>query len=133
MLPMRWCTRARTAGSPQPAAPAGAELARLRAQDPPPAATPETRAALWRDAGVVRDADGLRRLLDSPHPLARLIALCALEREESRGAHLRSDFPELDPALDHRHVVLAGDSQPAWQRWDRAAAARPCVEAPRDG
>ncbi len=33
-----------------------------------------------------------------PHPLARLIARCALARTESRGAHRRSDHPERDPA-----------------------------------
>ena len=50
----------------------------------------ETREALWRDAGLVRDAArGSSALLDDPHPLARLVAACALAREESRGAHRR--------------------------------------------
>jgi L-aspartate oxidase len=101
-----------------PAPPAGAELERLRALPRPPAATRETRAALWRDAGVVRSAEGLQRLLDDPHPLARLIARCALAREESRGAHLRSDRPGLDPALDRLHVRVAADGGTAWERWD---------------
>ncbi len=55
----------------------------------------------------MRDADGLRRLLEDPHPLARLIARCGLAREESRGAHRRSDYPARDETLDHRHAVLA--------------------------
>ena len=83
---------------------------------PPPSAA--TREALWRDAGIVRErARGSTRLLDDPHPLARLIARCALTRTESRGAHLRSDYPERDPALDHRHVVVAGERSIAWQTW----------------
>ena len=72
---------------------------------------------LWRDAGLVRDADGLRRLLDDPSPLARLIATCALQREESRGAHARSDFPALDPALDGRHAVVGADDRPILATW----------------
>ena len=69
-----------------------------RPADPPPAATVpvpsrETRAALWAHAGLERDAEGLRALLDDPHPLARLIAACALAREESRGAHRRTRLP----------------------------------------
>ena len=52
-----------------------------------------TQEALWRDAGITRTRAGLERLLANPHPLARLIAACALHREESRGAHQRADFP----------------------------------------
>ncbi len=88
-----------------------------RAPLPKPQLTGASRAALWRDAGLRRDATGLRRLLDDPHPLVRLIARAALAREESRGAHLRTDFPQLDPELDGRHVTLAGDREPELQRW----------------
>jgi L-aspartate oxidase len=80
---------------------------------PPPAAHPptrldeETRAALWRDAGPVRDAAGLERLAGDPYLLARLIASSALGRRESRGCHLRTDHPAVDPALDGVHTVAA--------------------------
>jgi L-aspartate oxidase len=89
----------------------------------PPAATPleppsrETRQALWRHAGLTRDRAGLEPLLDDPHPLARLVARCAILREESRGAHHRSDFPETDPALDGHHAVVRGDLAPAFEAW----------------
>jgi L-aspartate oxidase len=99
--------------------PAGeAELQALRELPGPPAADPETRAALWRDAGVVRSAEGLSRLLQNPHPLARLIAGCALARAESRGAHLRADFPERDPTLDYRHAVIGHHEKISWQTWE---------------
>jgi len=92
------------------------------AEPPPGAAAPRradrrTRASLWRDAGIVRTREGLERLQASSHPLVRLIARCALAREESRGAHQRTDFPERDPALDHRHVVVEAGQQTAWQHW----------------
>jgi L-aspartate oxidase len=78
----------------------------------------ETRAALWRHAGLVRDAEGLTTLAKDPHPLARLIARHALLRTESRGAHRRADFPETDPALDlHHSVTRGGADEPAFERW----------------
>jgi L-aspartate oxidase len=83
----------------------------------PPLVERSTREALWRDAGVVRSPQGLERLLGDPHPLARLIAVSALARTESRGAHLRSDHPERDPALDRRHAVTVGEAQPEWHAW----------------
>jgi L-aspartate oxidase len=94
-----------------------AEIEALQALPSPPLATAETREELWRDAGIVRSAEGLHRLLDDSHPLARLLARSALERTESRGAHRRLDHPERDPALDQRHFVLAGDGSGTWQRW----------------
>ncbi len=104
---------------PAPAsAPARAQdIAALRALPGPAIAQPATRAALWRDAGIVRSAEGLRELLEDEHPLARLIARCALARTESRGAHQRLDYPERDDSLDHRHVVLDGE-QACWQTWE---------------
>jgi L-aspartate oxidase len=78
----------------------------------------QTRAALWRHAGLRRSADGLRELLREPLPLARSIALACLAREESRGAHQRSDRPALDPELDGMHTLVAGDERPCFERWE---------------
>ncbi len=99
-----------------PAASEG-ELQRLRELPAPAIAEPATRAALWNDAGVVRTPEGLRRLLEDPHPLARMIAACALARTESRGAHLRADHPERDPAHDFRHVLVGDEDAISWETW----------------
>jgi L-aspartate oxidase len=107
--------RAATAGldEPSPAADPGAPPAAAALARPSRA----TQEALWRDAGIVRTRASLERLLDDPHPLARLIAAGALRREESRGAHQRADFPALDPALDHRHAVIGADERPRLAHW----------------
>ena len=78
------------------------------------------REAMSNSAGIARSADGLRTALerfeqwtdtaaDDPSlPLAtltsRLIAEAALRRRESRGAHLRLDFPDEDAAW-RRHSL----------------------------
>ena len=111
VLRVRRAARSPTAlvrAAAQPPPPRADEAEPLRELPAPPAADAEIREALWRDAGIVRDAEGLAGLLAIEHPLVRCIARCALARTESRGAHLRSDHPERDPALDRRHVVLDG-------------------------
>jgi L-aspartate oxidase len=99
------------------AAPSERELQTLRELPAPASADAAVRAALWRDAGVVRTPEGLGQLLGNPHPLARLIAACALARTESRGAHLRADRPERDSALDLRHAIVADEEPISWQTW----------------
>ncbi len=83
-----------------------------------------------RSVSVVRDASGLTDALSTLTALrgvstslpnsshtwetenmllsARAIAQAALFREESRGAHFRSDFPDTDAALDGMHLVHDG-------------------------
>ncbi len=77
----------------------------------------ETRDAVWELAGPVRRPELLHRLLADPYPLAAAIAAAALEREESRGGHLRADFPNLDPALDGVHIIVGPDRSTRRETW----------------
>jgi L-aspartate oxidase len=110
--------RAALAGldGPPPAAPEPGRSVPAEPVAPPP--NRETRAAVWRLAGLERDATRLTELLEDPHPLARLVARSALARAESRGAHARADFPDTDAGLDLRHTIVdpAGD-EPHFSRW----------------
>ena len=76
-----------------------------------------TRDAVWALAGPRRDPERLRQLQADPFPLARSIATAALARRESRGGHLRSDFPGADPELDGVHFVLAADGVLRRESW----------------
>ena len=80
--------------------------------------TQATRTALWQNAGLRRTRSGLERLLEDPHPLARMIGACALAREESRGAHFRDDHRETDPALDAMHTIVDAGGSVRFERWD---------------
>jgi L-aspartate oxidase len=84
------------------------------------------RAAMSRDAGVVRHGDGLSRLLGRltshseaalPVIAARLVVEAALARRESRGGHFRADFPGAAARPEHTTATL-----PLQQAGRRAAA-----------
>jgi L-aspartate oxidase len=77
----------------------------------------ETRDAVWRYAGPMRNPDDLARLISSPYPLARAIGASALRRRESRGGHLRRDAPDMDHALDGIHVVVHPDGNVTEEEW----------------
>jgi L-aspartate oxidase len=79
--------------------------------------TQATRDAVWRLAGPLRSPEPLRELTEDPYPLARAIAACALERRESRGGHLRADFPGVDHELDGIHLVLGANGDIRREEW----------------
>jgi L-aspartate oxidase len=99
--------------------PATAPLPAAPSPDLPPAAFQALRRAMSRDAGVVRDRAGLKRLLDQIATLqavhgealvlttARLVAEAALARTESRGAHYRPDFPCMTSPARRTVLTLA--------------------------
>jgi L-aspartate oxidase len=119
--------RAATAEAEPPAA----RLVRLVAPDLPGPALQDLRCAMSRDAGVVRSADGLLRLLDEIAGLealhgrtaslaaARLVATAALARTESRGGHFRSDAGPA--AAPPRRTFVRWSDLPSSNAWKRAA------------
>jgi L-aspartate oxidase len=91
----------------------------------------EVRAVLWEKVAIIRTgkhlAEAVKRLneLKLPAPMAPsrqecergniltvagLIARCALAREESRGAHYRSDFPIKNDSRTPRHSYICRTS-----------------------
>lgn len=93
----------------------------------PPLSLATLQNEMWERVGVVRNAEGLAstaetlatwerhmvQATDRPsHELANLVLLgrlvteAALTREESRGAHYRTDFPDISEHWQ-RHIVLS--------------------------
>lgn len=105
------------------AGPATAPLPAGAAPDLPVAAMAELRTAMSRDAGVVRDAEGLNRLIDLlaalkaghgpalPLVTAGLVARAALDRRESRGGHYRADFPDTAAEARRTFVTLPPEAE----------------------
>jgi L-aspartate oxidase len=87
----------------------------------PCASLDEIRSLAWEKCGVIRTGAELSaavawlaaRETGGPprydarnvHQVISLIAQCALEREESRGAHFRTDFPEKAAVAKHSSIV----------------------------
>ena len=84
------------------------------------------RRLAWRKCGIIRSREQLEeacRILEADrqeghpdpglaefclrniHTVALLVARCALAREESRGAHFRTDYPEKLPAFEKHSVI----------------------------
>ena len=100
--------RARAAGRP-------------RAAPRSPASRPSRRTPRARPCGATPGSSATPRacaeLSLDPFPLARLIATACLAREESRGAHQRTDHPATDPGLDRTHNLVGGSLAPAFETW----------------
>jgi len=84
---------------------------------------------MWQDVGIVRTGQGMKRAIERlnqlgsrvAHPHTRraweaqnlqsvglLVARSALARQESRGAHYRTDFPVHNDAKFLKHSLAAG-------------------------
>ncbi len=124
---------------PNPRAQSSALAGPLPATPPPTdsqKAAEEARAILWDKVAIIRNGkqlcEAVKRLAElslpeTPSPsrqayeasniltVARLIARCALAREESRGAHYRSDFPLKNETKPPQHSYLSENSPPFFE------------------
>ena len=90
----------------------------------------QVQEIMWREVGIVRSGSGLKRAIAQledlrgslPEPASRraceavnihqtglLIARSALARQESRGAHYRTDYPAHDDVRFKKHSIVRGD------------------------
>jgi L-aspartate oxidase len=98
---------------------------------PAESAINELQALMWKDVGIVRTAGGLRQAIAKlaeiaekvSHPHSRrefearnmqiaatLVTRSALMREESRGAHYRTDFPDHNDGKFRKHSVVCSEN-----------------------
>ena len=91
----------------------------------------EIQDLMWKDVGIIRSGVGLKRAtlhldeiaarVSNPqtrraheaqnlHLAGFLVTRSALKREESRGAHYRTDFPERDDENFRKHSILQSSS-----------------------
>jgi L-aspartate oxidase len=98
------------------------------------------KALMWRSCGVRRNAELLEEALATVDQwrkyvlvrqfddsagwelqnmltISRLMVEAALARNESRGVHLRMDFPNLDDDHWNRHLWFQRQEAPAQERW----------------
>jgi L-aspartate oxidase len=101
------------------------------------------KSAMWRSCGVRRTGDALAEALESVDQwrryvllrqfddsqgwelqnmltLARVMIQAALVREESRGVHLRTDFPALDDGRWNQHLWFERHEDSGQERWGAA-------------
>ena len=87
----------------------------------------EIQRIAWERCGIARSGDRLLEAVEQLEALAPelpeernmrqvalLIARCALERKESRGAHFRTDYPETRDAFA-RHSVISQQADVTFQ------------------
>jgi L-aspartate oxidase len=90
------------------------------------AAMTSLRKTMSASFGVIRDREGMLKGLGTILDLekanheaafrnvlatAKLVAVSALRREESRGGHFRTDFPEKRPEWQHRTYMTLADAE----------------------
>jgi L-aspartate oxidase len=101
------------------------------------------KAVMWRSCGVRRDGEGLAEALEAVDgwrkyvlarqfddaegwelqnmlTLSRVMIEAALLREESRGVHLRTDFPSLDDARWNKHLWFERSESDTAELWGAA-------------
>lgn len=125
------CATAPTALAQQSPMPAAAITRRTSVIDPALEARlrERLREVMWRQVGLVRDADGLEQATRDLEALANAapadagelhnltvaalaVTRAAALRRESRGGHYRSDHPQSDPGLAGVRQVLDADQLP---------------------
>ncbi|MBV7483330.1 FAD-binding protein [Bordetella sp. BOR01] len=123
----------------------GGLLARKPASAHVAALTADVRRVMQRECLVEKSADGLRaalrtvravqveiaeRIGATPDTLLDTLGLCnmaqaselvlsaCLNRDETRSAHYRLDYPETNPSLAHSYILRRGDGGPVLRRLD---------------